>query len=178
MVAAAAAAVTSDAFCVRPPTARTTAVCDVPPPAGMAPKKAPAKFAAPVASSSRLGLIGGSVWMANARPAAIVSVKLIRAMPSAPGSNCSTKLGVGSVIDGSDCGMSPTVATPAAPRPNNHDAAIPPATTASGAGEWGLTRSMARSRSSATTPMVRVMQGGLREHDARRSGCPGKSPPS
>ena len=41
MVAAAAAAVTSEAFCVRPPTARTTAVCEVPPPAGIAPNKAP-----------------------------------------------------------------------------------------------------------------------------------------
>ena len=51
---------TSDAFCVRPPTARTTAVCDVPPPAGMAPKKAPDRLAAPVARSSRSARIGGS----------------------------------------------------------------------------------------------------------------------
>src|SRR5712675_2047102 len=68
IVAAAAPAVTSDAFWVRPPTERTTAVCDVPPPAGMAPKKAPEKFAAPVASNSRLGLMGGSGCLANARP--------------------------------------------------------------------------------------------------------------
>ena len=68
IVAAEAAAVTSDAFCVRPPTARTTAVCDVPPPAGMAPKKAPARLAAPVASSSRFGSIGGSARRGEGAP--------------------------------------------------------------------------------------------------------------
>ena len=53
MVATAAPAVTSEAFCVRPPTERTTAVCDVPPPAGIAPKKAPEKLAAPGAPAIR-----------------------------------------------------------------------------------------------------------------------------
>ena len=85
MVATAAAAVTSDAFCDRPPTERTTAVCEVPPPAGIAPSNAPPRLAAPVAINSRLALIGGSVGRAKARPAAIVSVKLMSAMPSAPG---------------------------------------------------------------------------------------------
>ena len=89
MVASAAPAVTSDAFCDRPPAARTTAVCDVPPPAGIAPNSAPPRLAAPVATSSRFALIGGSSGRAKARPAAIVSVKLISAIPSAPGTSCS-----------------------------------------------------------------------------------------
>ena len=156
MVAAEAAAVTRDAFCVRPPTARTTAVCDVPPPAGMAPKKAPARLAAPVARSSRLALIGGSDGAAKARPAAIVSVKLIRAMPIAPGSSCTTRSGAGSVIEGSARGMRPTVATPTALRPANQDTAMPAPTTTSGAGECGQTRSMIRSSTRAATPIARV----------------------
>ena len=39
---------------------RLTAVCDVPPPDGIEPRNAPTAFAAPVASSSRLGRGGGS----------------------------------------------------------------------------------------------------------------------
>jgi len=35
IVSAATAAVTSDTSCERPPAARTTAVCEVPPPAGI-----------------------------------------------------------------------------------------------------------------------------------------------
>ena len=89
MVAAAVLAVTSDAFCDRPPAARTTAVCEVPPPAGIAPNSAPPRLAAPVARSSRFARIGGSPGPAKARPAAIDSVKLMSAMPSAPGSSAS-----------------------------------------------------------------------------------------
>ena len=114
MVAAAALAVTSDAFCERPPAARTTAVCEVPPPAGIAPNSAPPRLAAPVAISSRLALIGGSAGPAKARPAAIDSVKLISAMPSAPGTSASTSARSGSVSDGSPCGIRPTVETPCA----------------------------------------------------------------
>jgi hypothetical protein len=51
MVASAIAAGTSEAFCDRPPTARTTEVCEVP--AGIAPTRAPPRLAALVASSSR-----------------------------------------------------------------------------------------------------------------------------
>ena len=142
MVAAAAPAVTSDAFCDRPPAARTTAVCEVPPPAGIAPRSAPPRLAAPVAISSRLASIGGSPGPAKARPAAIVSVKLISAMPSAPGSNCSISARSGSVSDGKPCGIRPTVETPRACRPKNHAAAMPPPTATSGAGECGKSRSM------------------------------------
>ena len=60
MVAAAALAVTSEAFCDRPPAARTTAVCEAPPPPGIAPNSAPPRLAAPVATSSRLASMGGS----------------------------------------------------------------------------------------------------------------------
>ena len=74
MVAAAAAAVTSEAICVLPPTERTTAVCDVPPPDGIAPNKAPPRC--PGAGRHELpGWRGdrGSPGVANACPAAIVS---------------------------------------------------------------------------------------------------------
>lgn len=60
IVVSATPAVTSPAFWLVPPACRTTDVCDVPPPAGIAPRKAPATFAAPVANSSRFGLMGGS----------------------------------------------------------------------------------------------------------------------
>ena len=45
MVARAAPAVTREVRCVRPPAARTTAVCDVPPPAGIAPDSATGEVA-------------------------------------------------------------------------------------------------------------------------------------
>ena len=61
-MAAAAAAVTRDAICVCPPTARTTAVCEVPPPAGMAPNKAPARLAATSCKKFAVGLDGRLRW--------------------------------------------------------------------------------------------------------------------
>ena len=82
MVVSAAVPVTREALCEWPSAARTTAVCEVPPPAGIAPSNAPPTFANPVATNSRLALIDGSVGRAKARPAAIVSVKLISAMPN------------------------------------------------------------------------------------------------
>ncbi len=60
MVAAVAAAVTSWAICERAPARRFTAVCDIPPPDGIAPKNAPARLPPPVASSSRLARGSGS----------------------------------------------------------------------------------------------------------------------
>ena len=157
MVAAAVLAVTSDAFCDRPPAARTTAVCEVPPPAGIAPNSAPPRLAAPVAISSRLALIGGSAGPAKARPAAIDSVKLISAMPSAPGSNCSISARSGIVNDGSPCGIRPTIETPSACRPKNQDAAMPPPTATNGAGECGHRRSMPISTSSVATATASVI---------------------
>ena len=64
-------------------------------------------------------------------------MKLISAMPSAPGTSCSTSARSGSVSDGKPCGIRPTVETPSACRPKNHDAAMPPPTATSGAGECG-----------------------------------------
>ncbi len=55
---------------------------------------------APVANSSTLGRGDGSSLATNARPAAIVSVKLINAMPTAPGHSCSASARSGSVNDG------------------------------------------------------------------------------
>lgn len=147
MVSAAIAAVTSDAVWERPPACRTTAVCEVPPPAGMAPNSAPPRLAAPVAISSRLASITGSSRPAKARPAAIVSVKLISAMPSAPGRSCSTSARSGSVSEGRPCGITPTVETPRPSRPSSHAAAMPPPTATSGAGECGHRRSMPNSTS-------------------------------
>ena len=95
IVAAAAAAVTSDAICVCPPTARTTAVCEVPPPAGMAPNKAPSEVGGPGSKKLAVGLDRRVPGEAKARPAAIVSVKLINAMPSAPGKSCSDEAEIG-----------------------------------------------------------------------------------
>ena len=44
--------------------------------------------------------------------------------------------------DGKPCGIRPTVETPSACSPKNHDAAMPPPTATSGAGECGHSRSM------------------------------------
>lgn len=156
MVARAAPAVTKEAFCVRPPAARTTAVSEVPPPAGMAPNSAPPRLAAPVATTSRLASMGASPRSWKARPAAMLSVKLISAMPSAPGSNCSISAGSGRVSDGKPCGISPTVATPRAGRPSSQAAAMPPPTAISGAGECGHRRSMPTSTTRLAVATARV----------------------
>ena len=157
MVASAAAAVTSDALCVRPPAARTTAVCDVPPPAGIAPNSAPPRLAAPVATSSRLASIGGSPGRANARPAAIdLGEAHQRDAERARQRAAATSARSGSVIDGSPCGIWPTVETPSACRPKNHDAAMPPPTATSGAGECGHRRSMPTSTTSVAAATASV----------------------
>jgi hypothetical protein len=51
----------------RAPASRFTAVCVVPPPAGIEPNSAPPKLAKPVATSSRFGLNGRSSVAANER---------------------------------------------------------------------------------------------------------------
>ena len=82
------AAVTISANWVRAPASRFTAVWVVPPPPGIAPRSAPPAFAMPVASNSLLACGQGSSLRAKARPAAIVSVKLMSAIPKAPGQSC------------------------------------------------------------------------------------------
>ena len=84
-VASEVSAVTSAASCVRAPAFRLTAVWLVPPPAGIAPNNPPTKFAAPIASNSRFGAGRGSSPVANARAAAMLSVKLMSAIPHAAG---------------------------------------------------------------------------------------------
>ena len=113
-------------------------------------------LAAPVATSSRLALIGGSDDVAKARPAAMVSVKLISAMPSAPGTRLAISPGSGSVTAGRPCGIRPTMPTPCACRPSNHDAAMPPATATSGAGECGHKRSMPISTAKVASASINV----------------------
>jgi hypothetical protein len=104
-----------------------------------------------------LDRIGGSAEAAKARPAAIVSVKLISAMPSAPGTSCQTRPASGIVSDGKPCGISPTIDTPFDCRLKIHDAAMAPPTATSGAGARGQNRSMPTSTSSvaAATASVR-----------------------
>lgn len=152
-----------------PPTARTTAVCEVPAPAGIAPNRAPSRLPAPVATNSRFASIGGSPGRPKARPAAIVSLKLISAMPSAPGSNCSTRAMSGSVREGNPCGISPTVETRSAFRPKNHESAMPPPTATNGA----VNEATAGPCRPAPRMSPRTMQGSgakSREHGAGRSG--------
>ncbi|MNE33712.1 hypothetical protein D3C80_1273990 [compost metagenome] len=158
MVASAIAAVTAEAHWLRPPTERTTAVWEVPPPAGMLPQKAPPRLASPVATSSRFGLISGSPLPTKARPAAMVSVKLISAMPAAPGNSCNTRVRSGIVRAGRPVGMLPTMATPASFRPNPHTRAMPMPTPSKGAGEWGKRHSMNTSTTRVTRATTRVSQ--------------------
>ena len=103
----------------------------------MPPKKPPARLAAPVARSSRLAWGRGSPFSAKARPAAMLSVKLISAMPSAPGqsSRASDRSGITSC--GSPAGIGPTMATPAASRPSHAETAMATPTAMSGAGDFG-----------------------------------------
>ena len=140
-MASAVAAVTSEALCDCPPAARTTAVCEVPPPAGIEPSSAPPRLAAPLATSSRFASIGGSDERANARPAAMLSVKLMSAIPRAPGTSRPIRERSGIVSGGKPACITPTVETPRACRPKYHDAAMAPATATSGAGECGRSRS-------------------------------------
>lgn len=78
-------------------------------------------------------------------------------MPSAPGSSCPTRAKLGSVNAGSACGMVPTVATPDAGRLKNHEAAIPAATTNSGADECGFSRSATSRATSAAAATATVI---------------------
>ena len=147
---------TSSANCVRAPARRLTAVCEVPPPDGMAPRSAPPAFASPVAANSWFGRRCGSSLVAKARPAAIVSVKLISAMPRAPGQSCATSEKSGKVKDGRPRGISPTVSTPWACNPNRRTLAIAMATTISGAGARGKKCSSPINRRIMTIPTARV----------------------
>ncbi len=101
--------------------------------------------------------MGGSPGREKARPAAIVSVKLISAIPSAPGANCATSERSGRVSDGNPGGIRPTVETPNPASPKNQDAAMPPPTATNGAGEWGHSRSMAISTTNVATASASVI---------------------
>ena len=98
---------------------RFTAVCEVPPPAAWHRRCRPPRWPAPVASNSRFGPGRGSPRAANARPAAMVSVKLMSAMPSAPGHSGAPEERSGSMIAGNPAGICPTMATPAACSPSS-----------------------------------------------------------
>ena len=79
-------------------------------------------------------------------PAAMLSVKLISAMPSASGHSFRRATDRGFVNDGNPAGTAPTVSTPCARRPNSATATIAAATTNSGAGARGTKRSSSTQR--------------------------------
>ena len=155
-VASAAAAVTSSANCVRAPALRFTAVCDVPPPAGIAPNSPPPTFASPIASSSRFARGRGSSAAENARAAAMLSVKLMSAMPTAAGQSSATSASCGQTQLGSPRGTLPIVVMPALGRSSKPQIAMPAATAISGAGARGAKRSSANSRTTIPTENARV----------------------
>jgi hypothetical protein len=86
----------------------------------------------------------------------MVSVKLIKAIPSAPGSSCPTSDSSGSVSEGKPCGIRPTVETPSARSPKCQDAAIAPPMATSGAGECAHSRSMPISTAKVATATASV----------------------
>ena len=116
---------------MRAPARRFTAVCDVPPPAGIAPKKPPADVGDAVASSSRFARGRRLVRSPRTRaPAAIVSVKLISAMPTAAGQLCSGETDGPELreLRAGPAGRCRPLATPEACNPNSPIAAMPAAT--------------------------------------------------
>ena len=139
---------------------RFTAVWLMPPPAGIDPSKAPAAFAAPVASSSVLGRGAGSPGATNARPTAAVSVKLMSAMPSAAGQSSSasdfTSARSGIVSDGSPEGIAPTSSTPCAGRSSQVTPAMATAIAISGAGQPCRNFSMPPMIAIVSTPTATV----------------------
>ena len=171
-------AVTRAATCVRAPALRFTAVCEVPPPPGMAPQSPPSTLAAPVATSSWLGSGRGSPGAVKARPAAIVSVKLMRAMATAAGHSGSRSARSGRTSAGSPPGMCPTTATPLACRPRKNEAAMPPATPSSGAGNVGAMCSSAKTTARVASPTARVagsVSGRWRTNEATSRNHPALS---
>ena len=84
-----------------------------------------------------VGCDRGSSSLANARPAAMDSVKDMSAIPSAPGHRLEKSDSSGSAGVGRPPWMGPVSATPRPPRPRNVAAAIPSATATSGAGTLG-----------------------------------------
>jgi hypothetical protein len=156
VVTRAIAAVTISANCVRAPAWTLTAVCVVPPPAGIAPTNAPPILPSPVASSSLFARGADSSFRAQALPAASVSVKLIKAIPSAPGHSMVTKERSGLTSEGSPRGMWPTSSIPRPCRFSKHELAIAAPAAISGAGTFGMKRSMLIRNTIVATPMASV----------------------
>ena len=124
-----------------PPAARTTPVCEVPPPAGIAPSKRAADIGDACRDQFAIG-IDRRIDRRKARPAAMLSVKLISAMPSAPGSSVLDQRGIGQ----RDARAVPAECIPRRRRPGRRGrgaeaAKMAPARTNSGAGECGCRRS-------------------------------------
>ena len=93
---------------------RLTAVCDVPPPAGIAPNKAPPALRDAGRQQLAVGRSDGLAARGERAAAAIVSVKLIRAMPSAPGHSCRHERRSGRTATRQAARNRPTVSTPCA----------------------------------------------------------------
>jgi hypothetical protein len=97
-----------------------------------------------------LGNGRGSWGSAKARPAAIDSVKLMSAMPTAAGHNPAITSSRGQASEGRPRGTPPTTSTPAACSPSTAEVAIEAPTASRGAGDFGSRRS--RPKTSASTP--------------------------
>src|SRR6185436_17625615 len=143
--------------CVRAPVPRFVAVCEAPPPDGNAPRNPPTTLPAPVANNSTLGLSGGSSERANARLTAIVSVKLMSAIPSAPGHMASAIDRSGRRKDGNPEGTAPTNETPLLCSAQIPAAAIAAPSTISGAGHFGRNFLMSASTTMEPTPITAVI---------------------
>ncbi|MNF75444.1 hypothetical protein D3C84_575080 [compost metagenome] len=113
-------------------------------------------LATPVASSSRFGCGAGSSLRAKARPAAMVSVKLISAIPIAEDHRVSTIDQTGRVGAGNPIGTTPTADTPKRSRPNRLMPMMPSATAIKGAGSRGVKRFMPTSSRTMNTPTATV----------------------
>src|SRR6185436_10376076 len=144
--------------CVRAPVPRFVAVCEAPPPDGSAPRNPPTTLPAPVANNSMLGFNGGSSERAKARPTAIVSVKLMSAIPSAPGHMACANDRSGSLNDGNPDGTAPTTETPLLCRLHTPAATMAAPSTIRGAGHLGSAFLISASTAIEPRPITAVIR--------------------
>ena len=142
---------TSDDTCVRAPARLLTAVCDVPPPAGIAPKSPPRR----VADTQRQQLlVRVRRRLASLRERPPCGDRFSEAHerdPERAGPEHQDHAGVRQRHARQPGGMAPTVSTPIAFNPSRAEAAIPRITAASGDGARGTYREMR-----SMTPIVTV----------------------
>jgi hypothetical protein len=131
-------------------------------------------FAAPVASNSPLARSGGSSVRAKARPTAMVSVKLMSAMPSAPGHMAWASERSGKRNDGRPDGTAPTTDTPLLCSAHAAVAPMAAPSTINGAGSFGrnfLMNASAAMVPSPTTAVIKIAWGmaSRMDHTSRKN---------